>query len=571
MPLKSHSLILRLTTTLLTLTIALLSQTIATQTARAQTAPTGTAETTPGTETHATDNLRQQILETMQRATAYMMDSVSYRGGFVWNYLPDRSRQWGEMEARPTMAWLQAPGTPQVGHVLLDAYHATGDEGYYEAAERVARALIWGQLSCGGWNYVFDFAGEGALQAWYATVGQAGWRLEEFQHYYGNATFDDGVTMDAAKFLLRLYVEKNDPTYRPALEKVINLVLTSQYPSGGWPQRFPLMYDHPFQGQADYTSFITLNDDVMPDIIEFLTYCYQALGRADVREPVFRAMYLTIALQQGAPYAGWADQYTVSDLKPAHARSYEPRSVNTGTTARMILLMLDYFRLTADTRFLAGIPAALNFLEQSTLPKAEAKKWERPARDPEAVLMPRFIDPETGQPLYVHRVGTNVYNGHYFINDKIEGTIGHYSSAAWVNISALRQAYEEAKAEPLANLKAQSPLLSEDLTPLPTTFTPLPRDFNNSAENLSETAERLINTLSPDGYWLTPLRQTSNPYLPLPNDPTLTSTETRYAQTMVGDEYDTSPFSPSDGQLCISTADYINHMRILIECLASSR
>ena len=36
------------------------------------------------------------------------------------------------------------------------------------------------------------------------------WRLEEFQIYYGNATFDDGGTMDAATFLLRMYVEKSN-------------------------------------------------------------------------------------------------------------------------------------------------------------------------------------------------------------------------------------------------------------------------------------------------------------------------------------------------------------------------
>ena len=220
----------------------------------------------------------EEVRQAMRLATEFMMEKVSYNGGFVWHYLPDFSRQWGEMEAKRTMVWIQPPGTPSVGHLLLDAYHCTGDEYYYDQAKRVANALIWGQLPCGGWNYVFDFAGENSLKEWYSTVGKAGWRLEEFQHYYGNATFDDGGTMEAATFLLRLYVEKNDPIYRPALEKVINFVLESQYPIGGWPQRYPLRYDHPFHGKPDYTSFITLNDDVIPLVIEFLTQCYQALG-----------------------------------------------------------------------------------------------------------------------------------------------------------------------------------------------------------------------------------------------------------------------------------------------------
>lgn len=97
--------------------------------------------------------------------------------------------------------------------------------------KKVANALIWGQLECGGWNYVFDYAGENSLKQWYDTVGKNGWRLEEFRHYYGNATYDDLGTMMAAEFLLRMYVEKNDPVYKAPLEKVIRFVLESQYPS----------------------------------------------------------------------------------------------------------------------------------------------------------------------------------------------------------------------------------------------------------------------------------------------------------------------------------------------------
>ena len=43
---------------------------------------------------------RQQVLATMKRATTFMVDKVSPNGGYVWNYLPDLARRWGEMEAR---------------------------------------------------------------------------------------------------------------------------------------------------------------------------------------------------------------------------------------------------------------------------------------------------------------------------------------------------------------------------------------------------------------------------------------------------------------------------------------
>ena len=273
----------------------------------------------------------REVRQTMHRATQYMMDVVSVDGGFVWAYLPDFSRQWGELEARRSMVWMQSPGTPDVGQVLLDAYHATSDEYYYDCARRVALCIARCQLSCGGWNYMADLAGEDSLRSWYATIGRQAWRMEEFQHYYGNATFDDEATKHCAEYLLRIYLEKRDETFLSPLRRAIDFFIKSQYAHGGWPQRFPLMYDHPFRGKADYTSFVTLNDNVMAENIDFLLQCYTQLGMEELREPILRAMHLLCDLQQQPPLAGWADQYTPDDLRPAHARSYEPRSVNTAT------------------------------------------------------------------------------------------------------------------------------------------------------------------------------------------------------------------------------------------------
>ena len=138
------------------------------------------------------------------------------------------------------MIWIQPPGTPTMGHLFLDAYHATGDEYYYRAAEKVAGALDLGAASVGR----LELPRRLRRRALAARVvrhrsARTRWRLEEFQHYWGNATFDDAGTAESAKFLLRLYLEKRDPKYKPALDKAIEFVLDSQYPIGVWPQRFP--------------------------------------------------------------------------------------------------------------------------------------------------------------------------------------------------------------------------------------------------------------------------------------------------------------------------------------------
>lgn len=503
-------------------------------------------------------NTQKQVLKTMKNATHFMMETASYKGGFVWSYLPDMSRSWGELEAKRTMAWIQPPGTPAVGHLLLDAYHATGDKYYYESAKKVANALIHGQLLCGGWNYMFDFAGEDSLKQWYATVGKNAWRLEEFQHYYGNATFDDSGTIQVAKFLLRMYAEKYDSEYRAPLEKVIQFVLESQYPIGGWPQRYPLMYNHPFRGQKDYSSFITLNDDVTSENLDFLIQCYQMLRLQKVKEPIMRAMNLLIDLQQKAPYAGWADQYTVEDLKPAHARSYEPRSINTGTTVRAIHLLMGYYRLTGDKKFIAGIPSAINYLESIVLPESELTKYGKPLHERKGIFVPRFIDPDTGKPLYVHRKGSNVANGCYYTDQDISNTIGHYSSGSFVDIDELRKAYNDIEKSPLSEVTKNSPLVSNGKIPLPKYYTRM----RSVEENQEKEIQHLIKTITKKGYWLTSITNISNPYKECP--PMKPSEDTKYATTFVGDEYDTSCYTSRTPVMGISTAVYIANM---IKCI----
>lgn len=509
----------------------------------------------------------------MRRAAEFMMDSVSHEGAFVWSYLPDKSRMWGELEAPfKTLVWIQPPGTPSVGHVMLDAYHATQDEYYYEQALKIAKLLARVQHPEGGWNYVESLNGEDELKQFYSTIGRQAWRLEEFQHYYGNCTFDDEATAVCAKLLLRVYLEKKDPVVKAALDKVISFVLKSQYANGGWPQRFPLRYDHVFRGKEDYSSFVTLNDDVMPDNIEFLIQCYQELGRKDLLKPIRKALDLTLKLQQKGKLSGWADQYFVKSLKPAHARSYEPRSVNTGTTARMVRAMMDYYRLTGEEKFLDAIPAALDFLRYARLSPEAAAGWEnKNPRAGDAFLVPRFLNPEDGRPMYVHRMGSNIATGHYYTSDDISGTIAHYSSATYVNPTAMQKELDALRAMPKAKATADSPLLYPKRNRAVSTFyfqpSPMgmrggyPRQKNDDSKK--PIVQRLMEQQQPNGAWLTPLSQISNVYKPLPEGLTETQ-DMRYIRTMVGDEYDTSPFTPEKPVIGISTKTFIQNMTQLI-------
>jgi hypothetical protein len=82
-----------------------------------------------------------------------------------------------------------------------------------------------GPAPLGRLELLYRFAGPSSTKHWYETFGKNAWRMEEFQHYADNSTIDDMGTSESAQFLLRVYLEKRDPKYKPALERAVNFVL----------------------------------------------------------------------------------------------------------------------------------------------------------------------------------------------------------------------------------------------------------------------------------------------------------------------------------------------------------
>lgn len=506
---------------------------------------------------------REAMLATMRRATAFMTDHVAHEGGYVWSYLPGMSRRWGEMEAKPSMIWIQDPGTAAMGHLFLDAFNATGDEAYYRAAEGVAAALIRGQHPAGGWNYFHDFAGPESARHWYQTIGWHGRGLEEFRHYYGNATFDDGGTIESGRFLLRLFLERHDPRHRAALDRVIAFVLDSQYPNGGWPQRFPINTEYSNQGLPDYTANVTFNDEVAINNTDFLALAYQSLGDRRLLAPLRRGMDLFLLAQQPAPQAGWALQYTTA-LLPAGARTSEPRSLATHTTYACCYQLMRFFRWTGERKYLARIPEAIAWLERLELP---------PERRLNGFTHPTFIEIGTDRALYLRESGS--WTG----DTRNEITYEPRDGVSWVNrrldLPRLRRDLRALQAMTAAQATRGSPLLGPVPRPIDRYF--IVHDLRGSDQNVVETgrdnpeaqAARLIEGLNRDGYWAVPLHTTSNVWRPPEEGARLPPSRT--ADGRLVDARDTSTYRTPDPVMGISTGTYINNMSRLIGQVARSR
>lgn len=552
-------------------------------------------------------------IDAMKRAAAYMDGQVSYKGGYVWNVLPDLSTVWGEMQAKRTMCWIQPPGTPSVGHSLLDAYHATGAEIFYKAAVRTGLALVAAQLPVGGWNYIYDFAGETSLRDWYDTIGCNGWRLEEFQHYYGNATFDDAGTSAAAQLLLRLYLERRDPRFKAPLGRAIQFVLDAQFSGGvadgGWPQRSPAyagsVSDTPWpevlpswlppdvtHGMEDgeYTQMITFNDDVLGENIKFLLLCISGLGRQDLAPYVVRAMDCLRRMQQPTPQAGWGLQHLSKATQgrpagaPAAARSYEPRGLATHTTQTNINQLFYYFQLTGDRTYLDRVPEAIAWLD--SCPLTDQQIAENPLLA--GRTHPTFVELDTNRARFVHRFGSNINNGAYYHDYDHKDTLSHYSAGRSIDIAGMTATYQRLSAltdAEVADLKARSPLYATKTFALPSYFsirdlqlTDLFRDAEFVLPTVTdEQAAALVTDLGTKDHWLTSVDAVTNPYIG--PGPTTPYDGKAYMSKHVGDVYDTSPYpsqdppaeppyEPADPPLVISSSAYVANMAKLAAYVA---
>ncbi|MEX2573782.1 MAG: pectate lyase [Balneolaceae bacterium] len=492
-------------------------------------------------------NLKEQANQAMLDATRYMVEEVSTNGGYLSHYTEDFSRRWGELESYDTQIWLESSrGTIGLGDLFLDLYQATGNEYYYQAAKKVAGALIWGQHESGGWNYIVDFAGDRSLKQWYDTIGKNAWGFEEYYHYYGNATMDDFVSAGAAEYLLRIYLEKMDPAFKPALNKAIDFILESQYPLGGWPQRYPLRYEFSKNGLPDYSSFYTFNDGVTENNIEFLIKCYAALGEERFLDPIRRGMNFYLITQQGNPQGGWGLQHNM-ELEPASARSFEPASLSPGTTYRHARLMMDYYRYTGDRKFLARIPDVIAWLEQSRL----SGQLSEDGRYTHST----FVEIGTDRPLFVHREGTGV-DGRYWVDYSDEDVIRHYGSKTSLDIEALEEEFNRVNAMSPEEAAEDSPLLKgrypgegtpqENVEPMYTSTERVPDD--------SEVRD-IIRSLDEQGRWLTTGEWISDPHS--------VSGEGRESNTAMHSDRFGSAIRDTSDQQYISTGQYRENMILL--------
>ena len=266
-------------------------------------------------------------------------------------------------------------------------------------------------------------------------------------------------------------------------------------------------------------------------------------------------MNVFVVTQQPAPQAGWGSQHDIETLLPVGARSYEPESLTTHTTAQNISMMLDFFEWTGERRFLERLPEAMDWLESVRLNASDIRIKGRE--------FPTYVELGTNRALYNHRRGSNVVNGSYYHNYDPDRPVTHSSQWREIDLAALRARYETLAEASARSLHEQSPLTRQQGYELPRMFTARDAMSQPSGEEVAS----LIRSLNDEGYWPTPLTMTSHPYAG--NGPAAEASRD-YSSTFVGDEFDTSPYRAETPEVGISTRTFIRNMAVLAQVAGDS-
>jgi pectate lyase len=238
-------------------------------------------------------------------------------------------------------------------------------------------------------------------------------------------TFDNGATVGEMRFLARIFKATGNERYKQAFLRGFAHILEAQYPSGGWPQYYPL--------SKQYHRYITFNDDTMVHLMVFMRdaaslplYDFlDARNRNAAQQAFDRGIdcILKCQIRVNGKLTVWCAQHDAVDFSPRPARSYELVSLSGSESASILRLLM-----TLDNpgpEVIDAVMAGAQWYEASVIHGIRITKsgGNRIAvEDPQAEpLWARFYEIETNRPFFADRDGVKYYNFNDLSTDRRNG------------------------------------------------------------------------------------------------------------------------------------------------------
>lgn len=347
------------------------------------------------------------------------------RGG-AWSYFARTCRSAARSGWRARRYWHNGL------RLVWFPYKQTDDEWNRTwEAERVADNMISHQSEYGGWpknrNYYLNaHQGEKFGSSW-------------------EAAFDNDATVKEMRFLAKVYDATGKKRFKDSFLRGLDFIFQAQYPSGGWPQRYP--------HGGDYGDYITFNDNAMGNILGILKDIVTEPGsfafiedgrRAQAKRAYDTGLECLLKCQVvvDGRYTLWGAQHDPVTLEIKPARRWEPAALGSRASSRLVRHFLMGIE-DPSPEVVAAIEGAVDFYKKYVL----HFRYENgdTVEDPSAKPMwARFYEPDTGRPVFSsgHKFG-EIKRVHSY-NEMPRDQRGGYS---WFHNEGSRvfEAYEEWK------------------------------------------------------------------------------------------------------------------------------
>lgn len=263
-----------------------------------------------------------------------------------------------------------------------------------EGRKAMDMVLAWQVAESGGWPKNID-----------STKGPVDRTIDK-----GNlGSFDNNATFGEMRLLARAYNATGDERYRQAFDRALQFIFKTQYPTGGWPQSWPL--------DGAYHDRITFNDDAVVNILTLLReirddramYPFVSDGDRERADKAFDKgidCILKCQIKVNGKLTMWCAQHDEKTFAPAWARAFEPPSISGGESAGIILLLMSLPKPSPEV--IASVEAAAHYYADNAV---DGFRWDRAqprgrlfVADPSAPPMwARFYEIGTNKPIFVGR------------------------------------------------------------------------------------------------------------------------------------------------------------------------